>query len=710
MADGTDASAEDLKVFLQEAEEQIQLLDEDIVRLEKETDNVDLLQGIFRAAHTLKGSSGMLGFHRMTDLTHVMEDLLDKLRKGQLTVSAELVDALLQGLDGLKVLTEGVTEAGEGELDIEPMVVALRASMDVAGDGGGEDAGPGQSLAEALAASADAAGKIEKAVDAGQTLLRVHATIDKSTDWGAVRFFQIMNELSTKGEVVVSVPSQEEIEAEKVGRDLKLILVTDRAVADLTPCIEAVEDVQSVTVEPWDGVAELDERAAADDSPAGADRRTIDLGREARGKTVGDQLEMAAAKIETLQTIRIDVDRVDELMNMVGELVIDKTRLDKISRDMQVLHGREGLTSDLAETTKHMVKVVGELNESMMQVRMLPVGTLFNKFPRLVRDLARTMGKNVDFMLAGQDTEIDRSVIEKIKDPLVHLLRNAIDHGVESPEERSKAGKPEMASVLLSAKHEQGYIVITIEDDGHGIDVEVIKESAVKKGMISAEAAERLSEAEALDLIFESGFSTAKTTTEVSGRGVGMDVVNRDIQAVNGLVKIDTEVGKGTTFTLRLPLTLASFKGLLVESANNTYAIPLSYVQETVMPEPGAISTVMGSRVMNLRGTVLPMMDLGEACGERSKNGNGGGDGEQSEFVVVVQAGDAPVAVAVDALLGQQEIVVKSLGKQVGQANGIAGASIMGDGKVVLILDVGALVKTASQAGSNGAQTARRSA
>ncbi|MCH8815351.1 MAG: chemotaxis protein CheA [Chloroflexi bacterium] len=698
MSDGTEVSAEDLKAFLQEANEQIQLLDEDIIRLERETDNVDLLQEIFRAAHTLKGSSGMLGFQQMTNLTHAMEDVLDKLRKGGLSVDGDLVDALLQALDGLKVLTEGVDQEGEGNFDIAPSVVALRFILERA-DSRSQVAGAGLSLQEAIAATKGAAAKLTESGESGLAVFRVVVTIDKGTDWGAVRFFQVLNDLSTKGEVVVSVPSQEEIEAEKAGSELRAVFLTSQAADEFRPGIEAVEDVQSVTVEPWEG----SEPVSEDRPDRGEDRRVINLGREARGKGVGDQLEMAATKIETLQTIRIDVDRVDELMNMVGELVIDRTRLDQLSRDLQKLHGEDGLIGELAATSRHIVKVVDELNESMMQVRMLPVGTLFNKFPRLVRDLARGMGKSVDFVMEGQDTEIDRSVIEKIKDPLVHLLRNAIDHGVEIPEKRRAAGKPETARVLLSARHDQGYIVMTIQDDGNGIDVEAIKETAVKRGIISAKAAERMTEAEALDLIFESGLSTAKETTEVSGRGVGMDVVSRDIQSVNGMVKVESQPGEGTTFTLRLPLTLASFQGLLVESANNTYAIPLSYVKETVVPEPKAMSTVMGKRVLNLRGAVLPVMDLAEACGMAAN-----GDSERGKFIVVVQAGDSPVAVAVDALVEQQEIVVKSLGERTGQSKGIAGASIMGDGKVVLILDVAALMKSASQANSNGAQAGRR--
>jgi two-component system chemotaxis sensor kinase CheA len=370
--------------------------------------------------------------------------------------------------------------------------------------------------------------------------------------------------------------------------------------------------------------------------------------------------------------------------------VIDRTRIKQISRDLSGERGDDESIRALSDTSSHIVKVVDELNESMMQVRMLPVGLLFNKFPRLVRDLARSTGKKVDLTLEGQDTEIDRSVIEKIKDPLVHLIRNAVDHGVQTPEERTAIGRPEMGRIKLSARHDQGYIVMTLEDDGGGIDPQVMREAALKKGIITAQTAERMSDAEALDLIFEPGLSTAKKTTEVSGRGVGMDVVRRDIEGLNGMVKVTTALGQGTTFTLRLPLTLATFQGLLVESTHTVYAIPLSYVQETVRPDSCSINTVMGKRVINLRGTVMPLVSLSDVCGASSSNGQ-----ERDPYVVVVKAGERPVAVEVDDLVEQQEIVVKSLGNYTGRSRGIAGASILGDGKVVLILDVATLMKTA---------------
>lgn len=692
MEPGPDVTAEDLKVFLQEADEQLQLLDEDIIRLEKEADNVDLLQEIFRAAHTLKGSSGMLGFDKMAGLTHVMEDVLDRLRKGTLGVSPEVVDALLHSLDALKVLKEELHSGGEDALDIAPLVDALRAAAESGGDAP-PAAGPTGPLEGAVGPGPAALERLDAATAAGLNCHDVRVALDEQTTWAAVRCLQVVNEASSLGEVIWSVPSPQEIEQEKVGSQMRLLLATSLTAEEVQASIAPIEDIQTVEVAPWRGWAE-GEPSAAEPASDDGDRRVIDLGAEARGRSQREQLELAAQKIETLQTVRIDVDRLDDLMNMVGELVIDRTRVSQISKALQSRYREDELTHALGDTSLHIVKVVDQLNESMMELRMLPIGLLFNKFPRLVRDLARSTGKSVDFIVEGQDTEIDRSVIEKIKDPLVHLLRNAVDHGIESPEARKAAGKPLPAQIRLSAHQEQGHIVITLEDDGKGMDAQVIKESAVRKGIIAAEAAERLSDDEALDLIFEAGVSTAEKTTDVSGRGVGMDVVSKGIGALNGVIKIDTSVHVGTTFMLRLPLTLAIFPGLLVSSRDTVYAVPLNYVEQTVRLEPGSIKTITGREVFHLRGNVLPLIRL-SSIGRTESNG---ADHEGDNFVVVVRAGDRPVALAVDALLEQQEIVAKSLGGYMGDARGIAGASILGDGRVVLILDVAGLARAAVQA------------
>lgn len=455
----------------------------------------------------------------------------------------------------------------------EDLQLFLQEAHGVAAAGAAES-----SLEAALAANRAASASLQAAAEAGWSTFRIAAVIEPNSPGAAVRLLQVLSELSQWGKVVTSVPSQQEIEQEKGGSELQAIVITPQTADELRSAVGSLDDVQSVTVDPWRHLSEAG--AAADEAPAVDDRqgeldsygrfqcgqppegeenkRVIDLGPEARGKSQREQLEMAAEKIWTLQTVRIDVEQLDALMNMIGELAIDRTRIIQISRVLLSRYKEDELVQALGETSAHVVKVVNELHQDMMQVRMLPIGLLFSRFPRLVRDLSRNNGKNIEFVVEGQDTEIDRSVIEKIKDPLVHLIRNAVDHGIEPLETRQAAGKPDAGLIKLSARHDQGYIVITLEDDGAGIDAQRVKESAVRKGIVSAETAERMPDAESLELIFKAGVSTTKTTTEVSGRGVGMDIVMREVQALNGLVQVHTNVGVGTTFTLRLPLTLTN--------------------------------------------------------------------------------------------------------------------------------------------------------
>ena len=696
-----DIDPEELKVFLQEVDEQLQLLDKDIILLEKEPNDVDLIQEIFRAAHTLKGSSGMLGFQKMAGLTHVMEDTLDRIHSGKLAVTAELIDSLLLSLDALKAMTAGLESGEESTYDIQPLVVSLREAAGVeAGVAGGDDAKPRGSIAALVAKDAAATKRIDAALAEELNVHVIAISINKETDWAAVRCLQSLNELSTLGDVIFSSPSQEEIEQEKADSCLDVVLIGGDDPDALRHVVSSIDDIENVTVESW---ADASQRKA-DAGPAdGKDQRAIDLGPEARGKEPREQLEIAGQKIETLQSIRVDINRLDALMNLVGELVIDRTRIAQLSKVLKVQYRDDEQIEALSQTCQHIEKIVDELNEGMMGVRMLPIGTLFSKFPRLVRDVARATGKAVDLVTEGEDTEIDRSVIEKIKDPLVHMLRNAVDHGIESPKEREAAGKPTPAKVYLFAHHEQGNIILTLQDDGKGIDPEVMRATAIERGILTADVAEQLSDAEAIDLIFEPGFSTAEKTTNVSGRGVGMDVVRSGVAAVNGLVKVSSEVGKGTTFTLELPLTLATFRSLLVESGNGLYAFPLSYVQETVRLDPEAVETIVGAEVLRLRGDVLPLLRLDDVCRNNSANG----DDARDQFVVTVKAGDRPVAISVDALREQQEIVVKSLGSYIGQADNIAGASILGNGQVVLILDVANLVKEATQKNRRAAELER---
>lgn len=680
-------NAEELKAFLQEAEEQIQLLDEDIVRLEKESDDAELLQEIFRAAHTLKGSSGMIGFQAMARLTHAMEDVLDRVRKRTLGVSPEVVDALLGGLDGLKELRRSFAGGNEAELDVAALVAALEAAAaaepgpDLKQEAGFTTALPDDPRLKELAA---------EALQRRLGVFHVRAAISRDSDWAAVRCFQLLRQLAQVGEVIYSFPSADAIQSEEVGSEQHVLIATQATGDAVRRAVEHIDDIDKLSVEPWQLPATEKPNASREDKSATNNDAAI-------------QTEAASPKVGALQTVRIDVQMLDSLMNLVGELVIDRTRIAQISRSLSSRYREDETVGQLATTSTHLAKVLDELNEKMMQARMLPVGLLFNKFPRLVRDLARALSKDVDFVIEGADTEIDRSVIEKIKDPLVHLLRNAVDHGVEAPEEREAAGKPRMARIRLAAYHEQGHIYITVSDDGKGIDASKVRETAVRRGILSPESAERLSEAETLDLIFASGLSTARETTEVSGRGVGMDVVQTSIAELGGLIKVETVLGQGTTFILRLPLTLATFRGLLVSAQGIPYAIPLTYVQETVKLDSSAVQRVFGNEVLNLRGRVMPLVRLGggSLTGEMADRSTG-------NFVVVIRSESKLVGLAVDDLLEQQEVVVKPLGGLLSGTRGVAGASILGDGRVALILDITSLMRTSALAGSSPVEGERK--
>jgi two-component system chemotaxis sensor kinase CheA len=572
-----EVSAEELKVFIEEADEQIALLDRDLVRLETEGDDPELIQEIFRATHTMKGSSAMLGYPRMSELAHSMESLLDSLRSGKISVSAEMVDSLLYGLDILKVLRDALVSPGKSPMDIGPAVARLESAAEMAEPsgilaGGREEATP-------AARRSDGDGGVTKAGTAA----------------------------------------------------------TDR-------------EPQTTSAVP--------------------DRWTQHIP----------------------QSVRVDVKTLDSLMNMVEELVIDRSRISQINRVLESRYAGDELVRDLSQTSGHVIKVINELQQDIMQVRMVPIGTLFNSFPRLVRDLAQRQGKKVEFTMEGLETELDRSIIEQIRDPLIHLLRNAVDHGVEEPEKRVADGKPPIALVRLSAFQEGGHIVIAMEDDGKGIDVNAVKQKAVAKAIISADEAARLSMADAINLVFMPGFSTLEKATDVSGRGVGLDVVKTNIDKLSGSVVTESRPGEGTKFMIVLPLTLAVIQGLLVAVHGTAYVMPLASVTETLLIEQREIMTIRGRNVIRLRNNVIPLVTLDNASGLGKRRADRVG----KCFIVVAKDGEKSIGVVVDELMEQQEFVVKPLGKFLVDIRGIAGATILGDGQVGLILDVPALIKMAT--------------
>ncbi|MDY6907055.1 MAG: chemotaxis protein CheA [Chloroflexota bacterium] len=669
----SDITQEEMELFLQEADEQLLLLDEDFVALEKAGFDAELIQEIFRAAHTLKGSSAMVGLEKMSQVAHAMETVLDRLRSGQMEVSTPVINALLYGLDALKSLREElVSEEGEG-LNVDSVVAELErvaSAQDEACSDVIEDEGAADGLWQ----------RLKEALDSGLTLYRVTIEIDPSSSWAAVRCFQALQELSQAGEPLHTVPSAEDIEAGSVGSTLEVILASLQEAAAIRDTLHDVCEIASVSIRPYEPEDMGD--VAADQDTGG---ESGDAGTPAAAR--------AAGKLShTQQTVRVDVSLLDQMMNLAGEMVIDRTRIGQVGKVLEQRYVGDEAIIELRETSAHMGKVVGELQESVLKARMLPIGTVFNTLPRVVRDLAQRAHKKVDFLIEGRETELDRTIIEQMRDPLLHLLRNAVDHGIEPVSERKAVGKPEKGTIRLSACQEQNHIVIRVQDDGRGIDAEKVKRSTVDKGLIAAEEASRLAVAEVMDLIFAPGVSTAERATEVSGRGVGMDVVRTNIEALGGSVSLESTLGRGTTFTMRLPLTLATINGLLVSSSGTVYVIPMASMVEVLKVEPQEIKTIMGKEVVRLRDNVLPLLRLDrEFSNHRAEERDIDGT-----LVSVVKAGEKAVGLAVDSVMEPQDTVVKPLGKYIGGVRGIAGATILGDGRVALILDTATLVREAT--------------
>ena len=682
MALDFEASAEDLRVFLDEAEEQLQLMEEDIVRLEKQGDSAELLQEIFRAAHTLKGSSATLGHRKMAEVTHHMENVLDKLRKGKLAVSTALIDTLFACLDVLKACRDEIASGEARDVPTEAIIGRL-AALD-----GTPAAAPAQQTAAAVMAPAGAAtghpelnlaqaAALATARGNGKPVYNLRCELDPGSPMPSVRAFQALLCLGDAGQIIASWPSQQEVEEDQVRGSLQALVASTQPMAQLAAALESVPELSIVSLAPLDGTAPTAAPAAAmaepeDEPGAGAGGET----RQARSRGG--------------HTVRVDVGLLDALMNLVGELVIDRTRLAQIVTHLENSQEESELAQELGRTAGHVGRTTTELQEAIMRARMLPVESLFKKFPRLVRDAAQRLGKDVDFVVRGENTELDRSVIEEIGDPLMHMLRNAVDHGIEPPMERLKAGKSAQGTVILEASHEEDHIIIRVADDGKGIDPEKMRQAAVKKGILSAEAARRLSDQEAINLVFAPGFSTAEKVSDLSGRGVGMDVVHKNIEKLNGAVDIATTPGKGTDIRVKLPLTLAIIRALLVDVRGATYAVPLASVSETVRIPVAQVEKVRQREVVVYRGTVvLPLLRLDRVFGLPDEERQA-----TDLFVVIANLFGKQVGIVVDRLVGEQEVVIKSLGQYIGEVSGISGATILGDGSVAIILDVASLINS----------------
>lgn len=697
-----DISPDEMPIFLAEADEHLQVLDELLVRAERTEHDPEALQAAFRAAHTLKGMAGMIGHNRMVQLTHALETAFDGLRKNTLSMSSVLVDLCLESIDGLRLLREEVVTGSECGLDLDELVKRFN---DFSANGG---SAPIVKKEETVPAPVDHACAEEHAD--GQ-IVEVKADIDPKSIASAARAFQLMLALQELGSVLEMNPSQEQIETAAPVKQFSARLRSDKSGAEIEKALRLVSEVMNLQVSATsngnnghrghNGNGSNGQAAVEQQGDNGGSRDAEVEAQTSNIKAVEEKLTSMSATLYDRQrkgvnerkaemTVRTSVERLDSLMGLVGELITDRNHLYQMRGRMEMEARGNDHVEELAETISHLGRITDQLQEEVMRIRMLPVGNVFHKFPRLVRDLAQKIGKKIELVIEGEDTELDRSVIDEINDPLIHLIRNAVDHGIEMPEERRAAGKPEVGQVKLTARHEQGRIILTVEDDGHGIDAARLRATAIRKGLITEEEARELNEEKSLDLIFLSGLSTSKTVTDISGRGVGMDIVRNNIQRINGTISVETKFGYGSQFQIILPLTLAIVPTLLVKVDSIAFAIPLVMVAETLRLKKEDISTIRGKPVTLLRGKVLPLVEVCEAfdlCPARANKGY--------SFVVVVHSGKQRVGLVVDAFMGEEEVVVKSLSALVGNIPGVSSAAILGDGQVALIVDVPGLLSCA---------------
>ncbi|MCH5257403.1 MAG: chemotaxis protein CheA [Lachnospiraceae bacterium] len=714
-----------LEIFLDETNEHLQNLNTQILSLEQEPDNMDTINEIFRAAHSLKGMAGTMGYKRMQNLTHDMENVFSEVRNGNVTVKANMIDILFQCLDALEEYNTNIRESGdEGTNDNEPLIKQLN---DIKNGGSGEESA--EEPAPKAAAKPESTGGdspkwqqfalgetesagLKEALEQGKKVYGLNVTIQEACILKAARAFLVFKAVEDHGEIICSDPSAQDIEDEKFEMDFSLIVATDedldvileaaRSVSEIEGAVGGVYDFDKATtvsepdlaseISSSKEEAESNEPAAESNVPAKAEPETKPAKEEktkaapavaaASQAAPADNKKPAPGKPVVNRTVRVDIEKLDNLMNLVSELIIAKNSLVSASTSTE-----SGSNNEVNEHIEYLESVTTLLHESVMKVRMVPIESIVTKFPRMIRDLQKKLNKKMELYMSGEETELDRTVVDEIGDPLMHLLRNSADHGLESAEVRKERGKPEVGSIFLDAYQDGNNVVIEVRDDGNGIDTEAVKEKAIDRGVITQEQADNMSEKEIIDLLFNAGFSTAKVVSDVSGRGVGLDVVKSKIEALSGEIEVKSKLGEGSTWIIRLPLTLAIIQALMVVVGGEKYAISLGSIQTLEDIAPSDIKLVQNKEVIQLRGVVVPVIRLSEVLDIPSEK-----DPEESLVVVIVKKGDKLAGLVVDELIGQQEIVIKSLGKYINKCKIISGATILGDGEVALILDANALI------------------
>ena len=680
-----DINEEELPIFLAEVDEHLQALDDSLIRLESGEADPELVQIVFRAAHTIKGMSGMIGHQRMTDLTHAMETVLDGVRKNTIQINSRLINVCLDAVDHLRMLRNEVSESQTCDVDMNDIVIALKDLI-----GADEKAPAAGQVSNQQQAAVDSSANLK--VDAPKGTFHVRAKIDIKSMASAARAFQLMMALQDVGEIQEMKPTQAEIESSTAIEDFSAVVRSEQDFEEIRSALMRISGVNEIYI---NGKSVLADEAEASVPEPQAEQAESPAATPAAGKQSAWAKDISGerrahnpfGRRNTDMTIRMNVERLDNLVNLVGELITDRNHLKQIHSRLTRMNSNY---DKISETILHLGRITDELQEEVMHIRMLPLSSVFGKFPRMVHDMSRKVGKKIDIVIRGEKTEMDRSMLEEINDPLIHLVRNSVDHGVESPSDRLAAGKPERGTITLTARHEQGRIILTVEDDGGGINAAKQRASAVEKGMITPEEAALLTEEQSVDLMFMAGLSTAQKVTDISGRGVGLDIVNNNIQRINGSISVETHLGRGTSFIITLPLTLAIVPSLLVKVRQTTFAIPLVMITETFLLKKSEIKYVYQKPVTMLRESVLSLVKISEVFSLPKIEA-----GTQDTFAVVVQSGKQRIGLVVDELVGEEDVVVKPLGAFIGDIPGISSAAILGEGQVALIVDVFGLFKLA---------------
>lgn len=682
-----------LEIFIDESKEHLQLLNQSLLSLEQDPQDRAVLDEIFRVAHTLKGMSGTMGFSKMAKLTHDMENVLHAIRNSEVKINSELLDLLFKCLDALENYTENIVNTGsEGDNNYNELINNLNMVLDKKKAGKEEKTPPLKDEHEKEKTPGESEYKtanfildefeqnaVNKAYAIGMNVFEITVVLNKSCLLKSARAFIIFQTLEKYGEIIKSEPRVEDIEDEKFDFEFTVVCVTREEASVFAKEINQISEVNKVVIKPIDsGKFNQSQLEEDEDEILTKGNNIQDDEKDSQNADDQSKLKMKSHKTKTGKTVRVDIDRLDVLMNLVSELIIIKTRLEGIE-DVDT-------SKNYAEAVEYLERITTSLHDSVMKVRMVPVDLVFNRFPRMIRDVSRELGKDIVLNMTGTETELDRTVIDEIGEPLIHLIRNSADHGIESKEIREKIGKPPSGHINLKAYQVGNNVVIEVEDDGQGIDLDKVKEKAIEKGVLKKDMANNLSQKDIIDLLFKPSFTTSDKITDLSGRGVGLDVVKTKIEQLGGAVEVETEKGVGSKFIIRLPLTLAIIQALLVVIGDEKYAIPLNSTKEIIKITPEQIKMVQNQEVILLRNMVVPIVRLNKVL-----EVPGYEEDKKNLTVVIVKKGEKTSGFLVDSLIGQREVVIKSLGKLLSGIKYIAGATILGDGNVALILDVNSL-------------------